>query len=326
MLRPALAVLVVLVVLLAGCGDGGSDAPARPLGDGGLGRTLELARDAGRLDLHLSATTTRPGRGTRPQFDAKGEIDLGSRAGEATLHMSMGEGLDLPELSIDWTADRVEANGRTVPRELARTSGGQLGLLPDETQGLAELVADADDAREGYDGPTPAGHSIRGFHHAALAARNAEGTIKLMTDHLGFRQVDEAENRVRLAAGDGGPGNLVDVMDATGFPRGNTGVGTVHHIAFRVPDEESQLAVREEVAGLGYDVTPVLDRNYFRSIYFREPGGVLFEVATDPPGFAADENPAHLGEELKLPPWLEERRGQIEDVLTPLRVPGKEDA
>ena len=78
--------------------------------------------------------------------------------------------------------------------------------------------------------------------------------------------------------------------------------------------------------GLGYNVTPVLDRNYFRSIYFREPGGVLFEIATDPPGFAADEDADHLGEQLKLPPWLEERRGEIEDLLTPIRVPGKDEA
>jgi glyoxalase family protein len=147
-----------------------------------------------------------------------------------------------------------------------------------------------------------------------------------MTDHLGFRKTDEAENRVRLEAGEGGPGNLVDVLDASGFPRGTMGVGTVHHIAFRVPDEGTHLAVREEVAGLGYNVTPVLDRNYFRSIYFREPGGVLFEVATDPPGFAADEDAEHLGESLKLPPWLEERRAEIEEVLTPIRVPSGEKA
>jgi glyoxalase family protein len=98
-------------------------------------------------------------------------------------------------------------------------------------------------------------------------------------------------------------------------------VGTVHHVAFRVPDDETQLALREEVAALGYNVTPVLDRNYFRSIYFREPGGVLFEIATDPPGFAADEEVEHLGENLKLPPWLEPQREQLEEALPPLRVP-----
>jgi glyoxalase family protein len=113
----------------------------------------------------------------------------------------------------------------------------------------------------------------------------------------------------------------VDVADGAGFPRGTMGVGTVHHVAFRVPDEETQLELREKVAALGYNVTRVLDRNYFRSIYFREPGGVLFEIATDPPGFTADEDPEHLGEQLKLPPWLEPRREEIEAVLEPLRVP-----
>ncbi len=228
----------------------------------------------------------------------------------------------IPATSLGYWTERLVENG--VRFEKPRDRFGETVLAFKDPDGLRLEIVAADDRREGYEGPTPAGHSIRGFHHAALAARNAEATIKLMTDHLGFQKIDEGENRTRLAAGDGGPGNLVDVMDATGFPRGNTGVGTVHHIAFRVPDEEAQLSVREEVAGLGYDVTPVLDRNYFRSIYFREPGGVLFEIATDPPGFAADEDPAHLGEELRLPPWLEERRSEIEDVLTPLHVPGKD--
>ena len=230
----------------------------------------------------------------------------------------------IPVASLGYWTERLVENG--VRFEKPRDRFGETVLAFEDPDGLRLEIVAAEDTREGYDGPTPAEHSIRGFHHAALAARNAERTINLMKEHLGFRQFDEAENRTRLAAGDGGPGNVVDVMDATGFPRGNTGVGTVHHIAFRVPDEEAQLAVREEVAGLGYDVTPVLDRNYFRSIYFREPGGVLFEIATDPPGFAADEDPAHLGEELRLPPWLETRRSEIEDVLTPLHVPGKEDA
>jgi len=147
-----------------------------------------------------------------------------------------------------------------------------------------------------------------------------------MTETLGFAQVNETEGRVRLSAGEGGPGNTVDVIGATGFPRGSLGVGTVHHVAFRVPDEEIQLAMREEVAALGYNVTPVVDRNYFRSIYFREPGGVLFEIATDPPGFAVDEDPEHLGENLKLPPWLEPRRERLEEILPPLRVPARESA
>ena len=175
-----------------------------------------------------------------------------------------------------------------------------------------ELVA-AEDGRPGWSGgPVPAEHSLRGFHHVALAVEATERTAELMTDTLGFRRVEETEGRIRLSAGEGGPGSLVDVVNAAGFPHGSMGVGTVHHVAFRVPDEETQLALREEVAALGYSVTPVLDRNYFRSIYFREPGGVLFEIATVPPGFAVDEDPEHLGEDLKLPPWLETRRDRLE--------------
>jgi glyoxalase family protein len=142
-----------------------------------------------------------------------------------------------------------------------------------------------------------------------------------MTDTLGFRQTGEVEGRARYEAGEGGPGNTVDLADGTGFPRGRIGVGTVHHVAFRASDEQTQLELREKVSSLGYNVTPVLDRNYFRSIYFREPGGVLFEIATDPPGFAVDEDTKHLGESLKLPPWLEPRREELEGLLPPLSVP-----
>jgi glyoxalase family protein len=194
--------------------------------------------------------------------------------------------------------------------------------FPDPDGLRLELVAAGEDDREGWtDGPTPVEHSIRGFHHVTLAVVDPSRTARLMTDTLGFRQIGEAEGRTRYEAGEGGPGNTVDVADGTGFVRGTMGVGTVHHVAFRVPDDESQLELREEIAALGYNVTPVLDRNYFRSIYFREPGGVLFEIATDPPGFAADEEPEHLGESLKLPPWLEARRERLEEVLPSLQIP-----
>jgi len=194
--------------------------------------------------------------------------------------------------------------------------------FPDPDGLRLELVAAREDDREGWtDGPATVEQAIRGFHHVTLAVADPSRTAKLMTDALGFRQTGEGEGRTRYEAGEGGPGNTVDVADSTGFLRGTMGVGTVHHVAFRVPDDESQLELREEIAELGYNVTPVLDRNYFRSIYFREPGGVLFEIATDPPGFAVDEEPEHLGESLKLPPWLEPRRERLEEVLPPLHVP-----
>jgi hypothetical protein len=126
----------------------------------------------------------------------------------------------------------------------------------------------------------------------------------------------------RFTAGDGGPGALVDLRSAPDIWQGQVAVGTVHHVAWRAPSDEEQRAWRREIAGRGVDVTPVLDRRYFHSIYFREPGGVLFEIATDPPGFTVDEPPAELGTHLALPSWLEPQRAQLERLLPSLCLPG----
>jgi glyoxalase family protein len=219
-----------------------------------------------------------------------------------------------------WTQRLVEGGIRF---EKPEQRFGETILRFSDPDGLRlELVAAGEDGREGWPGgPVPAEHAVRGLHHVTLAVAEPSRTAQLLTETLGFQHTGEAEGRTRYEAGEGGPGNTVDVADGTGFPRGTLGVGTVHHVAFRVPDEETQLGLREKVAALGHNVTPVLDRNYFRSIYFREPGGVLFEIATDPPGFAVDEEPEHLGESLKLPPWLEPRRKELEEMLPSLRVP-----
>ena len=219
-----------------------------------------------------------------------------------------------------WTERLVEGGVRF---EKPEERFGETVLRFSDPDGLRlELVAAGEDRREGWaDGPVSADDAVRGFHHVTLAVADPQRTAELLTDTLGFRVMGEAEGRTRYEAGEGGPGTAVDVAVGTGFPRGTMGVGTVHHVAFRVPDEAAQLELREKISSLGYNVTPVLDRNYFRSIYFREPGGVLFEIATDPPGFAADEEPKHLGESLKLPPWLEPRREELERKLPPLQVP-----
>ena len=226
-----------------------------------------------------------------------------------------------PASSLGYWTERLVESG--IRFEKPEDRFGETVLRFPDPDGLRlELVAASDDRRAGWsEGPLPPEHAVRGFHHVTLLSTDPESTTRLMTETLGFRQTGETEGRTRFEAGDGGPGNTVDVANGSGFPRGTTGVGTVHHVAFRVPDEETQLELREKVAALGYNVTHVLDRNYFRSIYFREPGGVLFEIATDPPGFTADEDPERLGESLKLPPWLEPRREQLEEVLPPLSVP-----
>jgi len=244
----------------------------------------------------------------------------GGRIGTGQLVVTS---FSIPAASLGYWTERLVERGVRFERPRDRF-GDTVLTFEDPDRLRIELVATVDPRPGRAGGPVREEHSVRGFHHVALAVESTESTVRLMTETLGFAQVNETEGRVRLSAGEGGPGNTVDVIGATGFPRGSLGVGTVHHVAFRVPDEEIQLAMREEVAALGYNVTPVVDRNYFRSIYFREPGGVLFEIATDPPGFAVDEDPEHLGENLKLPPWLEPRRERLEEILPPLRVPARE--
>jgi len=137
-------------------------------------------------------------------------------------------------------------------------------------------------------------------------------------DTLGFRLLGEEENRFRYEAGKGAAGTIVDVVSRPKAQRGFVSVGTVHHVAFRASDDEHQKDLRQEILKAGLNVTPVINRNYFHSIYFREHGGVLFEVATDQPGFAIDESPEQLGTRLALPPWLENSRTKIEKNLPPV--------
>ncbi len=230
----------------------------------------------------------------------------------------------IPAESLGYWTQRLIDHGARFEQPQQRFGETVLSFADPDGMRL-ELIATGDDTREPWqDGTVPAEHAVRGFHHVTLSERAPDRTAKLMTETLGFRSIREDEGRYRFEAGEGGPGNLVDVVDGSGESRGRMGVATVHHVAFRARDDDHQLEIREAVDALGYDVTPVLDRNYFHSIYFREPGGVLFEIATDPPGFAVDEDPAELGTHLKLPPWLEPKRERLESALPPLRVPSGE--
>ena len=163
-------------------------------------------------------------------------------------------------------------------------------------------------------------HAIHGFHSVTLWLGDATPSERVLVDTLGFRATSEDESARRFVVGDGGPGTIVDVRTVGDFMRGAGGAGTVHHVAFRVPNDAAQLAARNAVGGAGLHPTPVIDRNYFHSVYFREPGGVLFELATDPPGFAIDEPVEHLGEQLKLPPQYEPHRAEIEEILPPIHL------
>jgi glyoxalase family protein len=166
----------------------------------------------------------------------------------------------------------------------------------------------------------PAEHAIRGFDGVTLCEAGLEFTAKVL-EKMGFARAGQEENRIRFVSSATAPGNRIDILVQPQPVYGHMGAGTVHHIAFRAPSDSAQLEWREVLSRVPLNVTSVLDRTYFHSIYFREPGGVLFEIATDPPGFAFDEPVEHLGEALKLPGWLEKRRADIEQVLLPIELP-----
>jgi glyoxalase family protein len=163
---------------------------------------------------------------------------------------------------------------------------------------------------------------ITGFHAVALRVEAPDRTVKVLTDVLGYRQTQDEHGVRRFSSASKAIGRHIDVLCSPGAMPVQPGGGTVHHIAFRANDEQELGEWRKVIAGLGFNVTPIIDRNYFRSIYFREPGGILFEVATDPPGFAVDEVPEALGTSLKLPPQYEARRADIERRLPPITLPG----
>jgi glyoxalase family protein len=160
--------------------------------------------------------------------------------------------------------------------------------------------------------------AIRGFHSSTLALTSEAATAALLTDTMGYRLVGRENHRARYTTATGGPGTYVDLLTDPALPRGLNGAGTVHHIAFRVADDAEHLAAHDLLAAGGFGVSPVIDRAYFKSIYYREPAGVLFEIATDQPGFAIDEPVESLGTILSLPPRLEPHRAEIEAILPKL--------
>ncbi|GHO80413.1 diguanylate cyclase [Ktedonobacter sp. SOSP1-85] len=272
--------------------------------------------DPGTYHLYYGDDTGTPG--TILTFFPWPEAPRGRRGTGQIVDIS----LSIPADALDYWIDRLSHHGVTITGQVARFQEQVISFL--DPHGLSlELVASREaDLRRGWrHGPVPQAYAIRGFASITLAEAHHEPTATLLTETLGFRLLQQEGNRFRYEVGSGGPGTRVDVLELSNQPRGRIAVGTVHHVAWRTEDDAHQLAWREHLLGQDGDVTPVLDRQYFRSIYFHEPGGVLFEIATDPPGFAIDEPVEQLGTRLKLPLWLESSRSQIENVLPPLHVP-----
>ncbi len=228
----------------------------------------------------------------------------------------------IPQGSLDYWIARLSQRGVSSTGPVSRFDETVLSLQ--DPDGLAlELVAHQQaELRPAWkEGPVPAEHAVRGIHTVTLSEDGYERTARLLTETLGFRLLSEENNVFRYEVGEGGLGAYVDVRCAPGLRRGHVAGGTVHHVAWRTPSDEREQAWREVLVSLDLNVTPVLDRKYFHSIYFREPGGILFEIATDPPGFTVDEPVEQLGTHLELPPWLEPYREELDQVLPALRLP-----
>lgn len=162
------------------------------------------------------------------------------------------------------------------------------------------------------------GHALYGFHHVTITTSNMAPTATVLTDLLGYRLLTTEVNRSRFVTDHVAHAAIVDIVEAAGEPAGQVAAGSVHHIAFRVKDEDTLMFYRNKALAMGLNITEKIDRNYFYSLYFREPGGVLFEIATDNPGFTVDESLEQLGTNLKLPTQYETHRKQIEEVLPKL--------
>lgn len=227
----------------------------------------------------------------------------------------------IPEKSIHYWLERLDEYGVEHDEPFHRFN--EWVLMFSDPDGLAlEIAADSDQAANHWPkSSVPVEHAIRGFHSATLSEEGYERTAKLLTSTLGFKLIDHNGSRFRYRIGEGGVGSLIDVMCVPNIQPGIVSSGTVHHFAYRTPDDEQQQDWRRDIADLGYNVTPVIDRRYFHSIYFREPGGVLFEIATDLPGFNVDEPEDELGTHLALPPWLEPLRDRLEKTLPSVRTP-----
>lgn len=226
----------------------------------------------------------------------------------------------VPYSSIDyWTArlQRFNVNHKHPQERFP----GEVVIYFEDPDGLGlELVFNEKDKRQGYThGVVPGNAAIKGFHNIEIWADGYERTGAVLMQVLNHRLIIESGNRFRFAATDS-PGSYVDVVATPESATGRAGSGTVHHVAFATPDKETQLNVREKAIAMGLAPTIVKDRQYFRSIYFREPGGVLFEVATTDDSFTKDEPLEHLGMTLQLPPWFEKDRQTIEQNLVTVSI------
>lgn len=228
----------------------------------------------------------------------------------------------VPTAALSYWQERLTQHG--VQCEGPTTQFGEqvLSFTDHEGLGLALVAQEGAEGRTAWEqGPIPVEYAIHGFHSVTLSVTEFEATQHVLTHLLGFHEIGEEGKRSRYEVGNSSNATLVDVLNLPGETQGVESIGTVHHVAWRTANDNTQLEWRHKLITGRLNVTPVMDRTYFHSIYFREPSGILFEIATDQPGFPVDELPEELGTHLKLPPWLEEQRPTLERKLPTLYLP-----
>ena len=244
----------------------------------------------------------------------------GVMPGKEGAGLTTATAFSVPPESIGFWNQRLNSLGLQTEAPFVRGDSEVLTLFDNDGMRL-ELVASAGDTRSGWDGVAdiPQEMAVRGLHEITLSERDLDPTASMLTNFLGMVLSQEGAGAASFQMGEGGAGASVLVKGGV-QERGLQAGGTVHHVAFRAPNLAVMEGWRQELLGRGVSVTEVMDRQYFKSIYFREPGGVLFEIATDDPGFDIDEPLLELGRKLKLPPWLEPSREQIKNSLPKIEV------
>jgi glyoxalase family protein len=237
------------------------------------------------------------------------------------IGLAMEVALAIPAGSATYWRDRLDEFGVAVEPDSVRHSERALMIRDPFGQPIALVATDDTRTFTAWErSPVPAEHQVRGLHSVRLWERDLALTGDFLVTVLGFHAIGVEDGWHRYGVGDGASGKHLDIREIPDGARDRWGVGGIHHVAWRVADDAAQIAVRTRVGMAHRRPTEVIDRFWFHSVYFLEPGGVLFEVATDGPGFAIDESAESLGEKLVLPPWLEPERAKIESELPPLSV------
>lgn len=230
-------------------------------------------------------------------------------------------GYSVPDGSLDFWKERFKQFNISFVEKAERFGEEFLSFIDKDGLNFSLIVSKIADERKAWETKEIGKESaIKGFQGITLSLKKIDKTAKVLTDILGYRLLSQEGNRFRFITDAVPNASIVDLLENPDSTPGRNAIGTIHHLAFRVANENIQMEYREKILSNGLQITPKIDRNYFYSVYFHEPGGILFEIATDNPGFAVDEPLSELGTHLKLPKQFEHARVEIEKVLTPLKV------